>query len=47
MTRRAPCPRIEGADDGGFCDLGEAKVVVAGVAPQPGESLGKVYARAL
>ena len=42
-TRRAPCPRIEGAGDGGFCDLGEAKVVVAGVAPQPGESLGKLY----
>ena len=47
MTRLAPCPRIEGADDGGFCDHGKAKVVVAGVAPQPGKSLGKVYARAL
>jgi hypothetical protein len=47
MTRRGPCPRIEGARDGGFGDFGEAKVVVAGVAPQPGESLGKVYAGAL
>jgi len=36
--------RIQAADDG---DVGEAEVAVADVAPQPGESLGKVYVRAL
>ena len=44
---RGPCLRIQAADDGGFRNVGEAEVMVAGVAPQPGESLGKVYARAL
>src|SRR2546429_355410 len=37
--RGAQCPRIEGAVDGGLGHVGEAEVVVAGVAPQPGEGL--------
>ena len=45
--RRGPCHRIEGAVDGGFGDIGEAEVAVAGVAPQPGEGLGQVDAGAL
>ena len=46
MARRGPCLRIQAADNGGFGDVGEAEVAAAGVASQPGESLGKVYARA-
>src|SRR4249919_2082769 len=44
--RREPCQRIEGAVDGGFGDIGEAEVAVAGVAPQPGEGLGQIDAGA-
>src|SRR5437773_8172465 len=42
-----PGPRIEGAVDGGPGDIGEAKVVAAGVGPQPGESLGQIDLSAL
>ncbi len=45
--RRGPGQRIEGAVDGGFGDVGEAAVAVAGVVPQPGEGLGQVDAGAL
>jgi hypothetical protein len=37
-----PCEWVEGAVDGGLGDIGEAEVVVAGVGPQPGESLGQI-----
>ena len=37
-----PGLRVEGAVDGGLGDIGEAQVVVAGVGPQPGESLGQI-----
>jgi hypothetical protein len=41
-----PGLRIEGAVDGGPGDVGEAKVAVAGVGPQPGEGLGQIDAGA-
>jgi hypothetical protein len=37
-----PCPRIEGAVDGGLGDGGQAPVVVAGVTPQQGEGLVQI-----
>jgi hypothetical protein len=39
-----PCPRIEGAVDGGLGDSGEVEVVVAGVGSQPGEGLVQLNA---
>jgi hypothetical protein len=41
------CQRIEGAVDGCLGDIGESEFAIAGVGPQPGESLIKVDAGAL
>ena len=42
MGGRGPGPRVKAAVDGGPGDVGEAEVAVAGVGPQPGESLGEI-----